>query len=256
MSSDAATIGLLSFLGFIGLAIAVFAVLRFWLVEGTLDFGPAVAVLSALAIGSIWAFKSASPPVLAVWVAAMFGGSLLLPAITGALEKRALHRFFEEDIAKQMRAIERDALNAGAWREIGELNLKMNRYDEAIAAFQEAIKINPHDVQSIQRRLKLAIDYRAGMPNAPTIVCPACHHETPKGKHCIHCRAALEMSFWDWFSSAQNFEDALKPLGAIGAGAIAVVTIFSPLPIGFKAVVIGACVVIGGFLVWWIVTEE
>ena len=256
MPGSASTIGILTFLGFVGLGISIFTVIRFWLVDATLEFGPAIALLAALLIGSTWAVKSASPAILLIWVFLMFGGGFGLSTMTAFLEKRAMHRFHEEDIAKYQRALGTNVQNAGAWREIGELYMKMNRYDEAIAAFQEAINLNPHDMQTIQRRLQRAVEYRAGMPRVATILCPQCHLETPKTKACIHCGHLLDTNFWQWFLQGQNFGEALKPMAAIGAGAVAVVTIFLPFAIAFKALLILICILIGGFFLWQIVLEE
>jgi len=94
MIADTATVGLLFVLGFIALGVAILSVLRFWLVEGTIDFGPALGVLGGLLLGSGWVVKSTSPPLMLAWIVAMLGGSFLVPALSAAWDKRALHRLY------------------------------------------------------------------------------------------------------------------------------------------------------------------
>src|SRR5687767_6608471 len=121
MLADAATVGLLFFLGFIGLGIAILAVLRFWLVDGTLDTAPALGVLLTVLVGSAMVVRSASPLLMLLWIVALIGGSLLLPVMADLGDKREMKRIYEDDIEKYRRAISRDSHNAAAWREMGEL---------------------------------------------------------------------------------------------------------------------------------------
>lgn len=255
MLADAATVGVLFFLGFISLGVAVLSVLRSWLVENTLEFGSALGMLAAILLGTGWAVKTGSPLVMLLWIAVMLGGGLVVPTVIASADKRELHRIYESDIAKFRRAIESGINSAGAWREIGELYLRMNRYDEAIAAYKEAIRLNPQDVDKVRRRLNLALEYRAGMSHAKTVVCEECERETPTGKTCIHCGAALETNFLGWLSQADNLRDVWKPTVAIFAAAIALLTIFSALPVVLKATIILICVVTGGLLIWLAVED-
>jgi len=255
MIGDVATVGILFILGFISLGVAVISVMRFWLVEGTLDFGPALGVLGLLLLGSAWALKTATPVLMFGWVAVMLGGSLLVPSLIENSDKRALHRMYESDIAKQKRAIDSGINVADAWREIGELYLRMNRYDEAIAAFKESIRAQPRDIEKVRRRLNLALEYRAGMPNAKTLICEECRQETPVGKACIHCGAVLETGFFGWLSQAEHFSEIWKPVAAIFLVGVALMAIFSPIPMALKAIVIIICLLVGGFLLWLTVED-
>lgn len=256
MPGDIATVGILFILGFISLGVAVISVLRFWLVEGTLDFGPALGVLGALLLGSAWALKTASPVLMFSWIVAMLGGSWLVPSLIENSDKSALHKMYESDIARQKRAIENGVNIADAWREIGELYLRMNRYDEAIAAFKEAIRAHPRDIEKVRRRLNLALEYREGMPNAKTIICEDCGQETPVGKNCIHCGAALETSFAGWLMQSGSVSEIWKPTAALAIVAIALVSIFSPMPLASKAFIalMGLCA--GAVLIWLMVKDE
>ena len=256
MTGDAATVGIIFILGFISLGVAAISVLRFWLVEGTLDFGPAIGVLGVLLMGSAWALKTASPLVLFGWIAVMLGGSWLIPSFLENSDKRALHKMYESDIARHKRAVENGINGAGAWREIGELYMRMNRYDQAIAAFKEAIRLHPHDIEKVRRRLNLAIEYRAGIPNAKTVICEDCGHETPASRNCLHCGAALEVNFAGWLSQSGRVSEIWKPTVAFAIAAIALLTVFSAMALAFKALIILLCLVVGGVLIWWIVRES
>lgn len=256
MAGEAATVGLLFILGFISLGVAIISILRFWLVEATLDTGPALGVLVGLLLGSAWAVKSASPLLMLLWIGVMLGGSVFIPWLAENSDARALHRMYEQDIAKFRRSIESGINPAGAWREIGELYLRMNRYDEAIAAFKEAIRMNPHDVEKVRRRLNLAIEYRAGMPNAKTVICEQCGQETPKGKACMHCGAPLDANLFDWLLQAGNLQEIWKPTTALLAAVVAVLTMFSPMPVALKLLIITSCLLAGGFLIWLAVSED
>lgn len=255
MLADAATVGLLFFLGFIGLGVAVLAVLRYWLVEGTLDTAPALGVLGVVLVGSATVVKTASPILLLLWVVALVGGALVVPLLADAGEKRALNSLFEDDIVRYQRAIARDATNAAAWREMGELYLKMNRYDAAIAAYKEALKLNPHDADRIRRRLNQALDYKSGMRDTSRVICESCKLETTKGTVCTHCGEKLDVTFLEWFFQAQNVRVVLKPAAAITAGVVAALTVFSTLPAGLKVAVILCCLLTGGYLIWRAVQE-
>jgi tetratricopeptide (TPR) repeat protein len=250
MFADAATVGLLFFLGFVGLGVAVLSVLRYWLVENTLDTGPALGVLLTILIGTGAVVKSASPLLMIFWILLLIGGSVGVPMASEWFEKAELREGFEDDIQKYKNAIVRDASNAAAWRELGEIYLKLDRYDEAIAAYKEAIRLQPHDVDKIRRRLNTALDYRADLPAQKTVACEQCGMPTVSGKACENCGRMAEMNFLEWFLRAQSSRAVLQPTAAIISGLIALLALFLPWPIGLKAFVIALCLVGGGFLLW------
>jgi hypothetical protein len=256
MLGDAVTVGFLFFLGFLALGAGVLTVLRFWLVEGTLDGTVAVCALGALLLGSAFAVKTASPSFIALWLVVVIGGTIGIPALAARGEKNALFQMHEEDIAKYRRALETNPQNWMAWREIGETYMKMNRYDDAIAAYKEAIRISAPDAEKLRRRLNQALDYRAGLPLADTIVCDECEAQTPKGKTCLHCGAALEMNLLEWIFQRENVNDILKPTVVITAGVVASFAVFSALPLEVKAILVVASVIVGGFLIWRMVEDE
>lgn len=250
MFADAATVGLLFFLGFVGLGVAVLSVLRYWLVENTLDTGVALGVLLTVLIGTGGVVKSASPLLMIFWILLLIGGSVGVPLVSQWFENAELREGFEDAIQKYKNAIVRDTSNAAAWRELGEIYFKLNRYDEAIAAYKEAIRLQPHDVDKIRRRLNAALDYRAEETAQKTVACKQCGAPSLAGQPCQSCGAVTEISFLEWFLRAQSSRAVLQPTAALVVGLVAVLTLFMSWPIVLKTFVIALCLGSGGFLLW------
>jgi hypothetical protein len=255
MSGDAFVIGFLFFVGFLALTGGVLTIMRYWLVEGTLDGTLAIFVLGGLLVLTAAALKTASPLLIFLWILVVIGGILLVPLIAAQSEKGALNKLLEEDVAKYRRAVEVNPQFAAAWRELAEVYMRMNRYDQAIAAYKEAIRLDPPDVQKIRRRLNAALEYRAGVLTAQTIVCEHCGQETPKAKACLYCGSALELTFLDWILQRDNLWDILRPTVVMTAGAIITLTVFLALPMMIKVVVIAIGAVVAAYFVWRIVQE-
>lgn len=250
MFQDAATVGVLFFLGFIGLGLAILTVLRFWLVDDVLESAIAIGIICGILLGSGWVLKTSSPLLMLLWIIILIGGSLAWPVLMTLSDQTSLRQIHEDDIEKYKDILSRDANNTAAWRELGEVYFKLDRYDEAIAAYKEAIRLNPHDVQDIRRRLNRALEYKADLPNQKHIRCKLCHQETPAGKTCIHCGAVLETSFFAWLTHPQATSEVLPTTLAILAGATAVFILFSALPLVTKAAIMAFCLLIGAFLLW------
>lgn len=250
MLADAATAGLLFFLGFVGLGLAILAVLRYWLVENTLETGAALGVLLAILVGTGMVVKSASLLLMMLWIFVLVGGSVGLPLLSAWGEKAELRQSYEDDIRKYKAALAHDTSNAAAWRELGEIYLKLNRYDEAIAAYKEAIRLQPHDVDKIRRRLNQALDYRADAPPPKTVTCTQCGVLTKVGQPCEKCGRVAEMNFLEWFLRAQSSREVLGPTAALVVGLVALLTLFLPWSPVFKAATILLCLGGGGFLLW------
>lgn len=250
MFQDAATIGVLFFLGFIGLGLAILTVLRFWLVDDVLESAVAIGIICGILLGSGWVLKTSSPLLMLLWVVLLIGGSLVWPTLMAMSDQNSLRSIHEDNIEKYKGIISRDSNNTAAWRELGEVYFKLDRYDEAIAAYKEAIKLNPHDVQDIRRRLKRALEYKADLPNQKLVICKVCGQETSKGKTCSHCGAVLETSFLDWLIHPRATSEVLPTTLAILAGATAVFILFASLPLVTKAAIMAFCLAIGAFLLW------
>ncbi len=250
MLQDAATIGVLFFLGFVGLGLAILTVLRFWLVDDVLESGIAIGIICAILIGSGWILKTSSPLLMLLWTILLIGGSLVWPTLSALSDKNALRQIHADNIEKYKNIIAHDASNAAAWRELGEVYFKLNAYDEAIAAYKEAIKLNPRDVQEIRRRLNRALEYKAELPSQKQVVCKYCHQETPAGRACTHCGEILDTSFYEWFIQPRATSEVLPTTLAILAGTTAVFVMFAPLSLSTKAVIVTFCLGIGAFLLW------
>lgn len=250
MFADAATIGVLFFLGFVGLGVAILTVLRYWLLDGVLEGGSALGLICILLLGSAWVAKSASPLLIFLWTIFILGGSVAWPVLSARSEKNALREIREDDVDKYKRALLHDINNAAAWRELGEAYFRLDQYDEAIAAYKEAIRLNPRDVQDIRRRLNRALDYRAGLPAQKRVICKVCHEETVAGKTCTHCGAVLETNFLEWILQPRAANEVLPSTFAILAGAVALLALFSSLPLMAKALIVAICLLAGAILLW------
>lgn len=250
MFKDAATIGLLFFLGFVGLGLSILTVLRFWLVDDLLEGAVAVGIIGVLLLVSAWMLRTASPLLMLLWIVAMIGGSLVWPVLVALSDQNSLRQIHEERIEKYQNVLSRDVNNAAAWRELGEVYFKLDRYDEAIAAYKEAIRLNPHDVQEVRRRLNRALDYRAELPAHKRVLCKVCHKETIKGHSCTHCGAIIETQFLEWFLHPRATGEVLPKTFAVLSGAVALFTLFAPLALVIKAVVVTICLLVGAALLW------
>lgn len=256
MLADAATVGIIFFLGLLAISGAILTLLRVWLVDGTMETGTALGVLGLLLFLSAAAAKSGSPMVMAVWIVLLVAAIAFLPALAERSEKSELFRMHEEDIDKYRRALKNNPQNYAAWREMAEIYMRMNRYDEAIAAFKEAIRLDPPDVQKMRRRLNLALEYKSGMPNAPTVICDNCGEETPKGKICIHCGEPLELTFLDYLLLHENWSAVARPVIVLLCGLSATMALLSKMPSDTKAATVTASVAIGGYVAWWMFRED
>lgn len=256
MTGDAVTIGLLFFVGFLALAGCGITILRYWLVEGTLDGAVATIITGCMLFFTAVAIETASPALMGLWIFTVIAATIAVPALAARNEKNALLKLQEEDVARYRRSIKNNPQNYLAWQEMGEVYMRMNRYEEAIAAFKEAIKLNPPDVEKIRRRLNAALEYRAGILTAETTVCDACHKETPKAKVCVHCGLALELNFLDWLLQRDTLLRIVRPALAVTAGVVATAIAFSSFPVAIKVAIVALCTVVAIILIWRIIVES
>lgn len=254
MFADSALVGALFLLGFISLGVAILAVFRYWLVDASLETGAALGLLLVILLGSGWAVKSTSPLLMGFWILVLLGGSIGWPLLASYSDKHALHRIYEEKIEKLLSSTQRGFQNPGAWREIGELYFKMDRYDEAIEAYKEAIRLNPPDVQEVRRLLNRALDYRDGLLTEKTVICSKCEQETRIQDRCQKCGEPLELDFFDRMSRPQNLRDIVYPAIVFVTTSVAFFAVFSSLPVGTKAALIGICAVVDSFFLWKIIS--
>lgn len=250
MFADSALVGALFLLGFISLGVAILTVFRYWLVDSVLETGAALGLLLIILLGSGWAVKSTSPLLMGAWILVLLGGSIGWPFLASYSDKRALYQIYEEKILKLQSSTQKGFQNPAAWREIGELYFKMDRYDEAIAAYKEAIRLNPPDVQEVRRLLNRALDYRNGLLTEKTVICSKCELETRIQSRCQKCGEPLELDFFDRMAQPQNLRDIVYPVIVFVTTSIALFALFSSLPATTKAMLIAICVVIDIFFLW------
>jgi hypothetical protein len=154
--------GLATLFLLVGCATAVCgaSLMKICLIDQTLDFGFALAILLGIcaATGGLMMTKNVS--LLLAWCLVLVVACALIEPLGNSANKRALKRMNEEDIEKFKRAIEFDPNNSAAHRFLADIYFNENRYDEAIAEYKAAIKLNPHDVSALRRKLNYVLELR------------------------------------------------------------------------------------------------
>ena len=229
-------------------AIPVMAILRAWLVDGTLDFGIAmfaiVMLLSLLGLtwssqGTVW---------MLVFVVLLLSACIALPFLGSLLNARSLKALDSEDITKYRRAIEHDPDNASAYAFLGDALMKRGSFVAAIAQYERAMELNPR-FESCKHKLDRARQAADGVQyETRLIVCESCRTENSTGnKTCTRCGAQLQMGFGQWITKRDNARDVARVAVPSICVAIALVAGFSSLPLEWKGCVLCATVIVGGW---------
>lgn len=224
---------------------------KLWLVDGTLDtpllilFGGGGLALVAIGI------KNASIPLLWVTVVLLGGGSILYNVLEDYFEKTSNRRSRLETIAKLKQRVAFNAADWISWRDLAKLYMQLEMFEEAIAAYKNAIRENPPEVMKLRQSLNEALNEKHVGKMSDLDICPHCQEETPrKSKTCIHCGKSTNFEFWSWISSPEVYGDVvLYIILALAALAITVV-LFTHLTLEVKAVIAMAAVAVCGFLIW------
>ncbi len=140
-------------------------ILSNWLVEQTLNAEEAliglcfVAVAFFLGVGSViaggWGFLG----VLAIVYAAILG----LVAWQYIYWRRRDHEHYLAEVEKYEDAIDRDPTNAAAYSFLGESYLRLSRFEEAEAALEVALELDPESKRD-RRLLRQAKERRSQIP--------------------------------------------------------------------------------------------
>lgn len=140
-------------------------ILSNWLVEQTLNAEEAfiglgfVAIAFFLGVGSIiaggWGFLG----VLAIVYVAILG----LVAWQYIYWRRREHEHWLSEVEKYEAAIERDPRNAAAYSFLGEACLRLSRFEEAQAALEVALELDPESKRD-RRLLSQAKERRSQIP--------------------------------------------------------------------------------------------
>jgi len=245
-SNDAATLGLLSALFFIGTGACAVWIVKLALVDGLLDFAEGVFVLLAFLLAGGMILSSGNVWLIGLWSVAAGVASFVVPLLGGRMGKKTLKRLHDDDLAKYQRAIAFDPRNYSAHRNLADAYAKSGLYDEAIAEYKEAIKLNPPDMKPLQRRLNETLDLQAGRVSQK-VICHECEAEVPPGKVCSQCGARMNMSFAEWISQPETMRDILRGSVVPMLVGVALLAVFSALPLEVKAVVLMASLLVGGF---------
>jgi hypothetical protein len=229
-------------------AIPVMAIIKAWLVDGTLDFGMAMLALVTLfaLLGLIW--SSQGTVWMLVFVVILLGACIGMPFLGGLLNARSLKALDNEDITKYRRAIEHDPDNASAYAFLGDALMKRGSYVAAIAQYERAMELNPR-FESCKHKLARARQAADGVQyEARLIVCEGCRAENfISSKTCVRCGAPLQMGFGQWITKRDNARDVARVAVPSVCLAIALLAGFSSLPLEWKGCVLCATVIVGGW---------
>ncbi|NIM05294.1 MAG: tetratricopeptide repeat protein [Armatimonadetes bacterium] len=137
----------------------------------------AAVFVPVIALVGWWLFSNVLDKTLSFWEAAagffllgiafvlgvvsiVFGGwgfwgiiGIIVAAVIGLLIWQYMHlagrqdQFLADEISKYQEAIERDPLNAAAYSFLGQTYLKLGCAEEAVEAFEEALRLDPESRQ-------------------------------------------------------------------------------------------------------------
>ncbi|MCS7254256.1 MAG: tetratricopeptide repeat protein [Armatimonadota bacterium] len=178
-------------------------------------------------------------------------GVVVLWALHRISEERIRRHLLKQEIERYKATIRRDPKNAAAHSMLGDVYLKMKRYDEAIKEFEEALKLDPMS-QSDRYKLKLATEKKREA-ELKGVTCPRCHEINSRIRaRCQQCDYELNrpifIDFVAWLIDPQS----LKRVVITGAIAIFPLTltlfVVSLLPSVFRAA-FWLCV-LAGFVIW------
>lgn len=220
-------------------------------IEGEMSIGEAL-VLALLPFATLMLMLRFWGSVLGV----LLGCTLLFGIVVWWALKRVsasqMRRYLDEqEIARYKATIERDPRNAGAHSYLGDVYLRMKRYDDAIREFEIALELDPTS-RSDRYKLKKAREAKQ-QAEAHGIVCPRCRKINPRtvGK-CIQCGwelpRPLALDFALWLSQPDSLRRVLKTAAWILPILILIGVISSLLPFPFNRVF--WLVLFCAFIVW------
>lgn len=156
----------------------------------------------------------------------------------------------EEAIAKYQHAINFNPENSGAHAMLAETYFEAGRYDEAIHEFRTAIGLSPHGPHATKWKtsLRKALEAQAGFDRHDFTVCHRCQADMPtNAKACSRCGTRLRMGFMEWLCQPEVLKDVGRQTAVATSIAVILLTIFSSLSLEWKACVMCATVIVGGY---------
>ncbi len=153
-------------------------------------------------------------------------GVIVLWALHRIGEERIKRFLLEQDIERYKATIRRDPKNAAAHSLLGDIYLRMKRYNEAIKEFEEALKLDPMS-QSDRYKLRLAMEKKREA-ELKGISCPRCHTINSRMRaRCQQCgyelNRSIALDFVAWLVEPQS----LKRIAVTGIIAIVPLTLIS-----------------------------
>ncbi|MDF2441451.1 MAG: hypothetical protein JWN98_2435 [Abditibacteriota bacterium] len=159
-------------------------------------------------------------------------------------------RHIEAEIAKYQCAIGVNPENSSAHAMLGETYYKAGRYDEAIHEFRTAINLSPHGPHSTKWKsnLRKALELQAGAKPYDFAVCDRCRADVPTdARACPRCGTRLRMGFVEWLLQPEVLKDVGRQTAVATSIAIILLVVFSSLSLEWKACVMCATVIVGGY---------
>lgn len=167
-----------------------------------------------------------------------------------ARESRDVREWRDEEIARYESALERDPNNASFHALLAEKLVEAGRREEAIHEFRTAIGLSPHSPQTVQWKthLRKTLETQAGRDTFNFTVCDNCEADMPVGTRvCTRCGNVMRMGFLEWVAKPENYRSIARQAAVPICIAIILFTVFSALSLEWKACVICACVIVGGW---------
>jgi tetratricopeptide (TPR) repeat protein len=179
-------------LGFI-VSVPIFAIIRAWFVDGTLDAPFAVGgILGILGLTGLTWQSRGSTPLMIVFVALLIGISLTSPFIGGYMNKRGNKVLDESDIDRYRATIESDPNNVGAYVFLGDALVKRGSLTAAVAQYERALSLAPRNTE-LERKIKRTQQQLEGAtPSVRIRICSHCEAENDASlKKCQRCGGNL-----------------------------------------------------------------
>jgi tetratricopeptide (TPR) repeat protein len=179
------------------------------LVEGELSATEGVIVILlpivSLVLALIWWKNS----LIVLLSCSLCLGVVMLWVLHHISEQRIRRWLDEQEIERYKATIKSDPKNAAAHSMLGDVYLRLKRYDEAIKEFEEALKLDPLS-QSDRYKLRLAKEKKLEA-ELRGVACPRCHNINPRiAARCQKCDYELNRSFAIDFVAWITQPDSLK----------------------------------------------
>jgi tetratricopeptide (TPR) repeat protein len=183
----------------LALAFIVQRLIHAWLIDRVLDTVPTMIITGVMltTFTAIWLTRNST--LMYAYVAVLIGLAGATQIIAHRREQRLMQDLRDESLAKYRAVIERDPKNVAAHVFIGDAYLQMGRFEDAIAAYETAIALNPEHANRERWKLRQAESERDRRTVGPPRRCPECGMEnTYQATDCAKCATPLVSPFTRW----------------------------------------------------------